>query len=1093
MPNCQYLSSAQGAFLEKPLKANRILIINDTPDQLHLMETVLGCAGYSVLTASNGCDALQIARRECPDLIISDVAMPRLDGIELCRQIRAENQFQMTPILLVSAVCRDSESAVAGLAAGADDYIESPYDPVRLVAQVAQLLQRKSYEESLRASRDQYRSLLEQAADGIFIIDLNGNYLDGNLKGLEMLGYTREELLQMNASDIVPAEDLATAPLRYDELRAGKTVMSERRLRRKDGTLVYVEINAKMLADGRLQSIVRDITERKQAEELLRKSQAQLFAFLDALPLGVFVIDAEGKPFYANRDATQLLGKGIVPKARLDKMAEVYQAFLAGTEQLYPAERMPIVRALSGEKTSVEDMEIHHPDRIIPLHVSAVPIYGEDGKISFAIAAFNDITNRKQAAEALRKSEQRYRNLFENANDIIYTTDLTGNFTSINQAGERILGYTVEEGLKLNFAETIAPEHLETAHRMLTRKLNGEKTPAYEIEVLSKDGRRVPLEVSTRLIYKGDTPIGVQGIARDITERKQMEQALHEADRRAIGEYEQLLEKLASLAQSLGTARDLLIVYRALRDFALASTPCSGIFVSLYDQKGNVRRAAYAWSEGEEVDVSNLPLMPMGNNPHSRAVATGQIIITDDFQATIGDAPCVNVGLESDPRLPQSSLVAPMAVMGRIIGAVEVQSVELAAFTQEHATAMRMAANLAANAIENVKLIEREREREEMLRQSQKIEAVGKLAGGIAHDFNNILTAINGYSDLALRRVKEDDRLRNLIEEVKKAGERAAGLTRQLLAFSRKQVLQPKVLSLNDVVTYTNKMLRRLIGEDIDLILHLDSRLGNVKADPGQMEQVLLNLAVNARDAMPHGGKLIIQTENVMMEEEIARKYESVQSGPHVRLVFTDTGCGMDAETQKRIFEPFFTTKEVGKGTGLGLSMVYGIVKQSGGYISVYSEIGKGTTFKIYLPRVYENVSEPVETSEKKITPGTETVLIVEDEELVRRMSRSILEGAGYTVLEAASGGAALEICKQYQSQIDLMVTDVVMPQMSGRELAEQAKLLRPRMNVLYMSGYTDDAIVHHGVLEEGTPFLEKPFSPNALAHKVREVLDVSK
>jgi two-component system, cell cycle sensor histidine kinase and response regulator CckA len=382
------------------------------------------------------------------------------------------------------------------------------------------------------------------------------------------------------------------------------------------------------------------------------------------------------------------------------------------------------------------------------------------------------------------------------------------------------------------------------------------------------------------------------------------------------------------------------------------------------------------------------------------------------------------------------------------------------------------------------------RELEEQLRQAQKMEAVGRLAGGVAHDFNNLLTVINGYSDITIGRLPAEDPLRLHIEEVRKAGERAAGLTRQLLAFSRKQVLRPEVIDLNEVVREMEKMLRRLIGEDIVLRVALGPGLGSVKADPGQVEQVLMNLAVNARDAMPRGGKLTIGTENVHLDEGYAAHHVSVAPGHYVMLAVSDTGSGMDEETRARIFEPFFTTKEKGKGTGLGLSTVYGIVKQSGGHIWVYSEAGRGTTFKIYLPRVDAGAWEhrPAAESAEGLT-GTETILLAEDDELVRNMTRIILSGYGYRVLAAENGAAAISIFESTEEPIHLLLTDVVMPGLSGRELADRLTRLRPETKVLYMSGYTDDAIVHHGVLEEGVNFLQKPFTPDALARRVREML----
>ena len=380
---------------------------------------------------------------------------------------------------------------------------------------------------------------------------------------------------------------------------------------------------------------------------------------------------------------------------------------------------------------------------------------------------------------------------------------------------------------------------------------------------------------------------------------------------------------------------------------------------------------------------------------------------------------------------------------------------------------------------------------EEQLRQAQKMEAIGQLTGGIAHDFNNMLTVIIGYSELMLQRLKADDPLRSEVEQVKEAGVRASLLTRQLLAFSRKQVLQPRVLDLNAVLTNMDRMLQRLIGEDIDLVTVPAPGLGRVLADPGQIEQVIMNLAVNARDAMPQGGKLTTETANVELDEAYARQHGPVQPGPYVMLAVSDTGCGMDAETQARIFEPFFTTKEVGKGTGLGLSTVYGIVKQSSGDIWVYSEPGRGTTFKIYLPWV----EGAVDTVEPGVAPardvrGSETILLVEDDVGIRRLVRQVLAERGYWVLEAIHGTHAIQISEQHTVPIHLLVTDVVMPGMSGRELAEHLKPSRPNMKVLFMSGYTDKAIVHHGELDPGTAYLQKPFTPDALAREVREVLD---
>jgi two-component system cell cycle sensor histidine kinase/response regulator CckA len=382
---------------------------------------------------------------------------------------------------------------------------------------------------------------------------------------------------------------------------------------------------------------------------------------------------------------------------------------------------------------------------------------------------------------------------------------------------------------------------------------------------------------------------------------------------------------------------------------------------------------------------------------------------------------------------------------------------------------------------------------EEQVILAQKMEAVGRLAGGVAHDFNNILTAIGGYTDLLLADLPEGDRRRHDVDEIYKAAQRAAALTQQLLAFSRRQVLQPKVIDLKALVTDIEKMLRRLIGEDILFATVLHPRTGNVRADPGKIEQVIVNLAVNARDAMPDGGRLTIETRNVQLDESYTVDHPTVVPGPYVLLTVSDTGVGMTDETKARIFEPFFTTKVRGKGTGLGLATVYGIVKQTGGHIWPYSEPGRGTAMRVYLPQVDApaDAIEPPGESDPEALRGTETILLVEDEAPVREVTRQLLERYGYTVLEAADGAAALALLdgRDGDGHVDLLLTDVIMPGMSGRELAEVLKSRRPTLRVLFMSGYTDDAVVRHGMLEPGLAYLEKPFRPPALLRKVRATL----
>jgi signal transduction histidine kinase len=452
-----------------------------------------------------------------------------------------------------------------------------------------------------------------------------------------------------------------------------------------------------------------------------------------------------------------------------------------------------------------------------------------------------------------------------------------------------------------------------------------------------------------------------------------------------------------------------------------------------------------------------------------------------------------------------SVLFVAMRVRGTSIGLLALVRFETqASFNEQDLELAQALADHAALSIDNARLLKTavhelsERERaeqalrktEQQLRHAQKMEAVGRLAGSVAHDFNNQLSVILGYGISVLGEIKEMDPVREDISEMVRAGERASDLTRQLLAFSRQQVLAPRVLDLNHSLVDCEKLLRRLLGADVELVVRRSRSLAKVRADPSQIEQVIMNLVINARDAMPGGGKLTIETSDVVLEESYVTEHFGAASGPHVLLAVSDTGVGMDRETQARIFEPFFTTKELGKGTGLGLSTVFGIVKQSGGNVWVYSEPGGGTTFKVYLPQAGETEADVPEVLPPRVLTGNETILLVEDQEEVRRVAHRILTRFGYHVIDARNAGEALLTCEQDARKIHLLLTDVVMPLLGGRQLAERLLQIRPELKVLFMSGYTENAIVHHGILDPGIEYVQKPLVPDMLARRVREVLD---
>ena len=567
---------------------------------------------------------------------------------------------------------------------------------------------------------------------------------------------------------------------------------------------------------------------------------------------------------------------------------------ISGAVKMYPQiSSLPIVVIISEHQNAVGKQ---------PLDASAIEFLAKktlSGELLQKTLRYAIERNRTE--RALRQSEQRFQDLFENAKDILFTLDLEGNVTSLNKSAEEVMGWTRAEALSINLKSLVAPEHANLCTQIMQRILNEEPLQHFEISLLRKDGRKALLETSARLIYSDGRRQGIQGIARDVTERRQLES---------------------------------------------------------------------------------------------------------------------------------------------------------------------------------------------MVRQSQKLEAIGRLSGGLAHDFNNLLCVISGHAELLSERLEETLPAARNVMQIKKAVDSASTLVRQLLAFSRKQVFHPQILNLNAIVVETEKLLGRLIGEDIEFFTSLEPELGPVQVDPIQVEQVLVNLVLNARDAMPQGGKLTIETYNMDLEEGSRSNGGITPAGKYVVLAVTDNGCGMDEETQSRIFEPFYTTKELGKGTGLGLATVYGIVRQSGGFIWVYSEIDQGTTLKVYLPRVNDPATAlPSEQTKRDVRRGTETVLLVENAEPLRALAKEFLKSSGYAVMEADNGKEALQIAKAFSGPIDLLLTDVIMPGMGGKQLAEQLTGLRPATKVLYMSGYPDDGIVKSGILGSGMAFLEKPFTREILLRKVRQAL----
>jgi len=648
-------------------------------------------------------------------------------------------------------------------------------------------------------------------------------------------------------------------------------------------------------------------------------------------------------------------------------------------------------------------------------------------------AILRDITERQKAEEALRESEERYRLLFENNPQPMWVfDDETLAFLAVNDAACQHYGYTREEFLAMTIGDIHPPEDLP----LVRGSLEGDESKFRRAGVWRhrrKNGTLMEVEIASHAMQFAGRSAHL-ALATDVTERKRAEEALRQSEQK----------------------------YRDIFDFATV-----GIYQSRHD--------------GSLITV-NAPLAAMLGYDSSEELMRTNLddvyVDPDDRRKLIARYEPEGKGHRLELRWKKKD--------GKPIW------LEIDARTVRNADgSTRYFEGFVHDISARRKTEEEKRRLQEQLVQSQKMEAVGQLAGGIAHDFNNLLTAITGYSELLLGELTPEDLRRSHAEEIRKAGERAAALTQQLLAFSRRQVLEPKILDVNTVVSDIERMLRRLIGEHIELKTRKEADIWKVRADPGQIEQAILNLVINARDAMPRGGVLAIETANAKLDETFALSHAPTQPGDYVLVAVSDTGVGITDDVKARLFEPFFTTKERGKGTGLGLSTTYGIIKQSGGYLWCETEVGSGTTFRVFLPRVDEPVTHPEpRAAPPPVHPGDETVLLVEDEPEVRSLVQRILKTQGYTVVTAANPDEALAVAREFKGTIQVMVTDVVMPGMSGLQLAERLMPTRPNMRVLFVSGYTHDAIGHQGVLDPGTAFLQKPFTPNALARKVREVLE---
>jgi PAS domain S-box-containing protein len=1079
----------------------RVLLVDDDPVQLRLARAHLEYAGFAVETAVDGEEALLAARHRRPDAILADVLMPRLDGFRLCHAIRQDPALSDVPVVLQSHQYIDEADRLLARRLGASAYLARTPDLRQATEALA---------SALRAPLPR-----AEASD---IDEPYSEYLDRVVRQLERQAVRNAELSQQNAMQAAALTVLGTTASALAQRHSVEDILHDTLYRCIDAAglsvgVFYLDVEGREFRAhtvvGYRQGPQSPIDTCFGHPELLRRAlssnepvllpteepEAGTRDFLDRLGLnaallvpvrfgsesfGVLLLASNatsGSPMQwveFARVVSGQVGQAIALGRAFDRVQESEERYrlLFDTNPLpcwvFDRETLQILAVNDAAvshygysheeflRLSIRDLR---PPEDVPRFVEQVRLAPtgphsagtwrhrkRDGTIiqvelsahglTYAnrpaeLVVVNDITDRLTAEQALQHREERFRQLTDNMHEVFFVVDAQFRETLyISPAYEEIWGWSRQSLYDdpRSFITPVVDEDRERLFRNMTQAQQGGVPDDIEFRVRRPDG-------TTRWVLARSMPVRndrgevyrIAGVVSDITERKRADEALRVSEGRARALFDTVHLIVLGL-DAHGSVDYVNPFFLQLTGYTREET-LGQPWIERFLPKGQQDHMLGVF----------LDLVEQGFHPH--------------YQNSI-------VTRSGEERMIAWNNTVLRDAQGRPTGTLSIGE----DITEQHRL-------------------------EEQFRQAQKMEAVGRLAGGVAHDFNNLLTVITSYSALMLEDLGPTDPRREDLNEILRAATGAAGLTRQLLAFSRQQVLEPRVLDLNEVVGAAGKMLQRVIGEDVELVTVLSPDLGWVKADPGQIEQVIMNLAVNARDAMPDGGKLTIETANAELDDAYARHHPPVSPGEFVLLSVSDTGIGMDELTRARLFEPFFTTKEKGKGTGLGLATVYGIVKQSAGFIWVYTELGHGTTFKIYLPRVHEDpvAAQPAASTEVR---GSETIVVAEDAEGVRAVVQNVLRRNGYTVLPAPDGQTALDLVATHPEPIHLLITDVIMPGMSGRQLADRLREMRPGLKVLFVSGYTDDAIIRHGMLEPGIVFLQKPFTPESLTRKVREVLD---
>jgi len=1020
-------------------------------------------------------------------------------------------------------------------------------------------------QRSLGNSEQRFRSLFEKAAIGMILADTEGRLLESNEAFRKMMGYPATEIGRLSIASLSPADGERDHTQLHHELVSGKRdhYQIAKRFVRADDKIIWGRLTASLVYDEAgapkyVIGMLENLTRRRRAEAARRASEDRFRSLVQRSGSAVICLSADHKILEISGEAARLFGW-----RRDEALGKDYFELSLGAVNGAAVAR-ELREVLEGRESWDFECVVtdeNGADKTYMWHAAQMTNSRE--RHAGIIAIGQDITRRKMAEEALRASEGKYRELFQDANSIIMRQDVRGKITFFNEFAQKFFGYAEHEILGKNVVGAIVPKRDSSGADLEAMIRNIGKDPdryaANENENILRDGRRVWVAWTNKAIRDDrGRVVEILCVGNDITRTQLAEKALRESEERYRFLYNNTPVMLNSLdaegriirvsdywLEVMGFGREE-VIGRPMIDFFTESSRdhaqkivmpefhrmgmCMDVPLSAVKKSGEVIDVLLSATEETAVDSGNAQYLAAMTDVTERNKAElalresekrYRLLFNSGVDAVfvhhleadgapgnfieVNDIACQRLGYtrEQLSQLSPLDIIADMSAeavcnLGRRLLRSRRFLIELFHETSKGA---KIPVEVSAHLFEfggkpSALLVTRDvterKHLEGQLLQSQKMEAVGRLAGGVAHDFNNILTVIMGYSELLLSQMEETDAMWNEIMEIQKSGARAVALVRQLLAFSRRQVLLPQALNLNTVAEDMAPMLQPLIGEDIELIMQLDPDLGQVRADPAQLEQVIMNLAVNARDAMPSGGKLVIQTREVAAADLEDSDQFDVVGERYVQLSVSDTGSGMDEQTLAHLFEPFFSTKEQDKGTGLGLATVYGIVRQSGGYIAVQSEPDKGSEFRVFLPRVDEDTPEQIEleTLSTGMEQRDETIMVVEDEPVVRALVCSVLRVRGYKVLEAGLGSDALRIAERYEEPIHLILTDVVMPHMSGVEVAQQFTQLHPEARVLYMSGYTDESLGSQYGLDPKIGFVQKPFSSAQLTAKVQQALD---